>query len=351
MLVNQSMKASLDKSLQLLLLSAVSVGLLGISPATAQAPAVGATPVTPAAPANTSAPAMPLAPVSAPTTPAQVAPATSATPATPATSTNTATLATPSKNPHSTTIKPGTEVYNGTNASTLDFANRNPGLKKPAGPADPWKMAAFAETNPAYTLDVKYPQFDPVKGSDPSKLNDEVKRYVAAQIDAIRVSMPTQMKHIEGPKPLSYIKGVCEVSFYNEHLCSMSVDLTSYAFQSAHPIEAITTFNYRLDSNQQFPIKDVFRSDFKYVPAISKICIATLSQGLDDEGVEWVRRGAAAEDKNFQKFQITSHELKIVFDPYTVDNGADGFKVVPIVWDRLRSNISLDAPFHKLVSR
>jgi hypothetical protein len=43
--------------------------------------------------------------------------------------------------------------------------------------------------------------------------------------------------------------------------------------------------------------------------------------------------------------------LKIVFDPYTVDNGADGFKVVPIVWDRLRSNISLDAPFHKLVSR
>lgn len=330
MVVNQSTKASRSKSLQLLVWSAVSVGLLGIGPAFAQAPVTGAAP---AAPTSTASPVAPATPVAVP---AQVAPATPAAPA---------------KSPAPARPKPGINVYNGTNASTLEFSNANPLGKKPTGPVDPWKMTAIVESNPTYTVDVKYPQFDPIKGSDPSKLNDEIKRYVSAQIDAARAVMPPKMLHIEGPKPLSYIKGVCNVSIYNQHLCSMTVDLTQYAFQSAHPVESLTTFNYRLDSNQQFALKDIFRTDFKFVPTISKICVAKLSEGLDEEGTDWVRRGAAPEDKNFVKFQITPLDLQIVFDPYTIDNGADGYKRVPIVWDRLRANISLDVPFHKLVAR
>jgi len=246
-------------------------------------------------------------------------------------------------------IRPSTNAYNGSSASTLDLPNSNPNAKKNSGPTDPWKVVSVIENNPSYTVDVKYPQFDPIKGSDPSKLNDEIKRYVYAQIDAGRTVMPAKMQHIEGPKPLSYIKGNCDVTLYNENLCSMRVDLTNYAYQSAHPVEALSTFNYRLDKNQQFGLKDVFRPDFKYVPMLSKICIAFLSQGLDEEGVDWVKRGAAAEEKNFAKFQISKQDLQIVFEPYTVDNGADGYKFVPVVWDRLRGYVSTETPFHKLV--
>jgi hypothetical protein len=255
------------------------------------------------------------------------------------------------RNPHPTAIKAGTNVYSGFNESTLDFPNRNPTLGKPKGPLDPWKMAAIVEDNPAYTVDVRYPQFDPIKGSDPSKLNQEIKLYVQAQIDAVRASMPAKRSHLEGAKPLSYIKGLCNVSLYNQHLCSLTVDLTSYAYQSAHPIEALTTFNYRLDTNQQFPLKDVFRDGFNFIPIVSKICIGILSEGLDEEGTEWVKRGAAPVDKNFVKFQLTDKELNIVFDPYTIDNGADGFRTVPIEWNRVRGSISSAAPFHKLIAR
>jgi hypothetical protein len=344
MLVNRSNKTSLDKSLQLLVLGAVSLSLLGLGPASAQAPTapnVAPAPVD-APPASTSAPAVPIAPAAVPVKPAQVAPPSSVAADTPAPQE-------PASNPHPTALKPGVNIYNGTNASTLNFANTNPALRKPSKPSDPWKMAAIVESNPSYIVEVKYPQFDPVKGSDPSKLNEEIKRYVMAQLDAIRPSMPSKLNHVEGPKPLSYINGVCNVSMYNENLCSVAVDLTSYAYQSAHPIEAITTFNFRLDTNQQFGLKELFRSDYKYIPTLSKICIGTLSEGLDEEGVDWVRRGAAPEEKNFVKFQLTPRDLIILFDPYTVDNGADGFKTVPVNWDRIRGGVSTDKPFRKLI--
>ena len=352
MWINHSVKASLDKSLQLLVLSAMSAALLGSSSVSAQSPSTGAAPAAaPAASATASpisAPASaspatvaPISPAVAPVAiPAQVAPAQAAPSSTPASSQN--------SNPG--LIRPSTNAYNGSSASTLELPNINPANKKLKGADEPWKLATVVENNATYTVDVTYPQFDPVKGSDPSKLNDEIKRYVAAQIDVARSVMPTKMLHIEGPKPLSTIKGLCTVSLYNEHLCSMTVDLTGYAYQSAHPVESLSTFNYRLDSNQQFGLEAVFRPEFKYIPAVAKICIASLSQGLDDEGSEWVRRGAAPEEKNYQKFQVTKEALQILFEPYTVDNGADGYRKVPIVWDRLRANVSVDAPFHKLVA-
>src|SRR5580698_2180638 len=113
MLVNQSVKASLDKSLQLLVLSAISIGLLSIGPTSAQAPVTATTPAASATtpPSTPTAPATPATPA----TPAQVAPATQSAPA---------------KNADQRNIKPGVNIYNGTNASTLEFPNSNPALKK-----------------------------------------------------------------------------------------------------------------------------------------------------------------------------------------------------------------------------
>jgi len=311
MVVNQAMSVSLDKSIKAMVLAAFSLGVLSSGSVLAQGAgtpaATGATPATPAAPA--------------------------------------------AKNTGSPLIRPETNAYNGSSASTNLLPNVNRAAIKPVAPPDPWKVVSVVENNPSYTVDVKYPQFDPIKGSDPSKLNEEIKRYVYAQIDAARAVMPQKMQHVEGPKPLSYIKGNCIVSAYNQHLCSLEVDLSNYAYQSAHPVEALSTFNFRLDTNQQFGLKDVFRPDFKYVPVVSKICVAALSQGLDEEGTDWVKRGAAPEDKNFIKFQVTPKGLQIVFDPYTVDNGSDGYRSVPIGWDRVRANVSTDAPFKKMLSR
>ncbi|MBS1994439.1 MAG: DUF3298 domain-containing protein [Cyanobacteria bacterium SZAS LIN-2] len=297
------MKASFDRGLRSWLMVAISFGLVSAGPALSQTP---------------------VAPASAPAK-AEAA--------------------------GSSLVKPSVNAYNGSSESTLNLPNINPASKKPTAPPDPWKIVSVVENNPTYTVDVKYPQFDPIKGSDPSKLNEEIKRYVYAQIDAARAVMPAKMQHIEGPKPLSYIKGICKVSEYTHDLCSLEVDLTNYAFQSAHPVESLSTFNFRLDTNQQFGLKDVFRPEFKYIPVVSKMCITALSKGLDEEGADWVRRGAAPEDKNFIKFQVTREALQIVFDPYSVDNGADGFRTVPIVWDRLRANVSTDTPFKKLVAR
>jgi len=319
MVVNQAMSASLEKSMRALVLAAFSLGVLTSGATFAQG--TGA----PAASGDAKA-----APVATPAAPV-AAPA--------------------AKSGGSPLIRPTTNAYNGSSASTNLLPNMNPAGVKPKGPQDPWKIVSVIENNKSYTVDVKYPQFDPIKGSDPSKLNEEIKRYVYAQIDAARAVMPQSMQHIEGPKPLSYIKGNCNVSTYNQYLCSMEVDLSNYAFQSAHPVEALSTFNYRLDYNQQFGLKDVFRPDYKYIPVISKICVATLSQGLDEEGTDWVKRGAAPEEKNFIKFQVTPKALEIVFDPYTIDNGADGYRKVPVVWDRVRANVSTDPPFKKLIAR
>jgi hypothetical protein len=327
MLVAGTFKSSFSKSLQFLVVGAVSLSLNTILPAVAQAPQpiAPATPAAPSTPAATAPIAMPTAssaPADAPSAPAAPAPL----------------------------VHPKANAYDGSSASTESLPNANP-KRKPEHPPDPFKMASVVENNPVYTVDVKYPQFDSIKGNDPSKLNEEIKRFVMAQIDASRAVMPAKMQHIEGPKPLSYIKGVCNVSLYDSDLCSLTVDLTNYAYQSAHPVEALSTFNYRLDTNQRFVLKDVFRPEFKYIPAISKICIAKLSAGLDEDGIDWVRRGAAAEEKNFGKFQVSADGLKIIFDPYTIDNGSDGFRTVAISWDRVRASVSTEAPFHKLIKR
>ena len=366
MVVSKSVRMSAQKSLRYLVLSALSVGLIAPIGALAQAPlpiapSTSAAPATPLTPANTVSPnnqANPAAPAPSPS--AAASPTGTSAPPTPATPAST-TVGLPTAAPtvineqssapaaKPSLIKPNTNAYNGSSASTNLLPNANP-ARKSNQPPDPFKVVTITENNPVYTVEVKYPQFDSIKGNDPGKLNEEIKRYVMAQIDAARAVMPVKMNHVEGPKPLSYIKGSCLVSAYHPDLCSMTVDLSNYAFQSAHPVEALSTFNYRIDTNQQFGLKDLFRPNFKYIPTLSKVCIATLSEGLDDDGVEWVKRGAAPEDKNFGKFQIKDGNLDVIFDPYTVDNGADGFKHVAINWDRIRANVALDPPFHKLVS-
>ena len=344
-MVNKTSKGSLGKGFQLLTLTALTIGLASQTIVNAQTP-VPIAPTTPAAPAASAVPTTPAFTV-APALPA--APTTAGGPV----SAPAATNLSPSDvgSAASPLINPNANSYNGSSQSTLNLPNTNPNAKKKVTtPSDPWKVVTVSENNPAYTVDVEYPQFLAAKGNDPTKLNEEIKRYVYAQIDAARSVMPAKMKHIEGPKPLSYIKGFCNVSDYRSGLCSLTVDLTSYAFQSAHPVESLSAFNYRLDTNEQFDLKAIFRPDFKYIPLLSKTAIAALSEGLDDDGTEWVRRGCRPEEKNFAKFQITDKALVIIFDPYTVDNGADGYKTVPVVWDRVRANLSTDAPFHKLVS-
>jgi uncharacterized protein DUF3298/peptidoglycan-N-acetylmuramic acid deacetylase PdaC-like protein len=116
----------------------------------------------------------------------------------------------------------------------------------------------------------------------------------------------------------------------------------------AHGNSASTTFNYDLDRGEVLSLADLFNSNSNYLKVISDYCIAELRErkiGQDD----WIREGAGAEMKNYERWNIVPEGLLITFDTYQVAAYVEGPQVALIPFSKLKGIIKPGGPLEGLV--
>jgi hypothetical protein len=95
---------------------------------------------------------------------------------------------------------------------------------------------------------------------------------------------------------------------------------------------------------------DLFKSDAKYLPAISAYCISDLSKQAKAKGPDGmlddnsIKNGAAPTTKNYQSWIITKRGLGINFDAYQVGPYAAGPQYVLVPYSALKDLINPDGP-------
>ncbi len=106
----------------------------------------------------------------------------------------------------------------------------------------------------------------------------------------------------------------------------------------AHPNASSETFNFLLPDGRRVEFAEVFTA--KGVQRVSDIAIARLKQDLggpDGMGdMDWIKRGAGPNARNFASFALLPRELVITFDAYQVAAYAAGPQEVRIPLAHLR---------------
>lgn len=106
----------------------------------------------------------------------------------------------------------------------------------------------------------------------------------------------------------------------------------------AHPNTSTETFNFLLPEGRRVEIAELFSP--KGIQRISDISIAQLKRdmtgpdGMSD--MDWIRRGAGPNARNFTSFELLPRQLHITFDAYQVAAYAAGPQEVSIPLSHLR---------------
>ncbi len=106
----------------------------------------------------------------------------------------------------------------------------------------------------------------------------------------------------------------------------------------AHPMTVYRTYVFDFNVGEFLTLTDLFKPRSDYLGLISNYSINALDKlGVGD--ADWIKSGAAADDKNFQFFSLQQDGLHIIFPPYQVASYAEGPQEVIIPFAVLRGTI------------
>jgi Protein of unknown function (DUF3298) len=129
-----------------------------------------------------------------------------------------------------------------------------------------------------------------------------------------------------------------KVSLFTEEVLSLEFQVSEYGAGAAHPNHHTETMNFRLRPSMQLALHDVFKYSSNYLDVLSAYCVEDLhkqqpqrwadsaarSEQLRSERDEWIARGAAPENLNFERLSLLKQGVVVHFDPYQVDCYAAG---------------------------
>lgn len=125
-----------------------------------------------------------------------------------------------------------------------------------------------------------------------------------------------------------------------------AVVFTHYSYTGgAHPNTFRRTFNFLMPDGADVELPELFT--LRGVQRISDISIAQLKpaltapDGMSD--VDWIKRGAGPNARNFKSFVLQPRVLEVFFDPYQVAAYAAGPQEVRIPLTRLNDAIRVDS--------
>lgn len=203
--------------------------------------------------------------------------------------------------------------------------------------APPQKMS-IKETRKGYVIDISYPRFG----------HAEVDLQLAVWARGVAKDFAEAAKESTGvPNPWS---SEVEYQILRNDAQMIVVSFGNYTYTGgAHPNSSSTTFNFLMPDGRRVEIAEVFSP--KGIQRISDISIAQLKQEMDGpdgmSDMDWIRKGAGPNARNFTSFALLPRELLITFDAYQVAAYAAGAHEVRIplsnLRDVMRSNPRLPA--------
>lgn len=118
----------------------------------------------------------------------------------------------------------------------------------------------------------------------------------------------------------------------NSRIVSIKIATSEYTF-GAHPSEAITTYNFDVNTGKMLTLADVFAGDPDYLNKVSKASIADLSEKFGKNvmfDLTAVKSGASPDAKNFASFTTDGHMVTIYFQTYQVGSRPFGQPTVEL---------------------
>jgi uncharacterized protein YecT (DUF1311 family) len=196
-----------------------------------------------------------------------------------------------------------------------------------AAAADAPQRMTIKETRKGYVVDVSYPRF----GHAP------IDRQVETWARGVAKDFAETARESTGvPNPWS-----AEVDYdvMRRDAQMIVVGFRYYSYSGgAHPNTSTETFNFLMPDGRRVEFAEVFSP--KGVRRVSDISIARLKQDLfgpDGMGdIDWIKRGAGPNARNFSSFALLPRELHITFDAYQVAPYAAGPQEVRVPIENLR---------------
>jgi uncharacterized protein YecT (DUF1311 family) len=190
----------------------------------------------------------------------------------------------------------------------------------------PQKMS-IKETRKGYNVEVSYPRFG--HGAVDRQLETWARGIAKDFAEAARESTGV-------PQPWS---GEVEYQVLRQDAQMIVVSFAYYTYMGgAHPNSSSETFNFLMPDGRRVEFAELFSP--KGIRRVSDISIAQLKQdlggpdGLAD--MDWIRRGAGPNARNFSSFAMLPRELHLTFDAYQVAAYAAGAHEVRIPLSNLR---------------
>lgn len=172
------------------------------------------------------------------------------------------------------------------------------------------RTETISETTDAYTIDMKYPQFDvPV-------VDTKIKQGVDAFIEEFK-------KEAAEKKP-SEAKYELSSSFAGTYVDNeiISTRLTVSRFTGgAHPNSFIYGLNYAKDTGKEIGLKSVLALIGATLTQVSEHSSAQLKEKLGDS---FIPAGASAKEENFWMYSINDKGVTFIFNEYQVAPYAAG---------------------------
>ena len=201
-----------------------------------------------------------------------------------------------------------------------------------AAPAGPSK-AEIKEQRKQYFLEIAYPRF----GLAP--IDRQIETWAQ---DLAREFRESAKESTGEPNPWS-----AEVSYEipRNDAVMATVLFPYYSYTGgAHPNSTFETFNFFKSDGMKVDLAELFT--LRGIQRISDISIARLKQelggpdGMSD--MDWIKKGAGPNARNFAAYVLMPGELVIYFDPYQVAAYAAGPQEVHIPLSRLKDVMRAD---------
>lgn len=191
-----------------------------------------------------------------------------------------------------------------------------------------------------YTFKAEYPQLSPEESTDAAELNLSLAAFIADELQRFRAAAIGTSKFKDENKAGWAEEGRWDrlsishaVGGFTSQMLSVAFEFAQYGAGAAHPRHATRTFNYLLGPARQVGFWEIFRYPNKEtcLETISRYCIFSLNEqkseflkAQSNEPTDWILRGAAPMDENFQKFLLERGGIRFFFDPYSVVCYAEG---------------------------
>ncbi len=190
----------------------------------------------------------------------------------------------------------------------------------------------------AYSIDVNYPQLSGLPEETQNIANRLIEDFITTT--TARFKQNVKDFYSEDSTLQSSLQIDYDLKALNTKIFSLEFNVYENMAGAAHPNTFVHTFNYNIkDLKALVTLKDVFVPGADYLRVISNLARQDLKAQLKNDltGIESdIDKGTEAKEENFQEFVLTTHGLKLIFNPYQVGPYALGKQEVFIPYQELK---------------